>query len=341
MVNKKIVEIISALIIAIILLANVPSAAAHVPPTAPGDPAIDPAEIVVANGIWFFNAGHAPGYGSYIRDIQWANGAGIVNRYLGMLSIPYIRINGVVSVFAAVPKALVPVAPPGHLQVVFTYPVIVDALGDFHNIVITFDLHSNPPFSPIGGWADARIQITATDTVTYNSGAAPGGWIFDIPIRADFDIWDIVSPALDDAHIYLPAGGGTWTLQGLEITYGPGAGRVTDPVYGMEILVDDSVVTGNPPGPAAGVPNGPWGGIVPFRLAAGALGPADNFHLVLYNPMPPGPLEYLGPPPPYVNGQAIAPADNVVWDETSLLIAAPAVGGVTAGTIMVDVWIAC
>ncbi len=336
---KKYIGIIIGLIIFSLILANVPSVAAHVPPGAPGDPPIDPAELIVGNGIWFFNAGHALGYGSYVRDIQWANAAGVVDRYLGMLNIPYIRINGVVSVFAAVPKVLVQVAPLGHFQVVFTYPVIVDALGDFHNIVITFDLHSNPPFSPYAGWTDARIQITATDTVTYNSGAAPGGWVFDIPIRADFDIWDIVSPGLDDAHLFLPPAPGAWVFQPIEVTYGPAIGRVTDPIYGLEVLVDDSVITGNPPGPTLLAPNGPWGGIVPFSTAGAS---QDVFHLVLYNPTPPFPLEYLGPPPPYVNGQAIGAADNIVWDETSLTIPAPPppLPAITSGTITVDVWIA-
>ena len=124
----------------LLLTVFVPSMVAHVP-TNPPDPALDATEVFFMDpaGAYSFNYGHQPNYGSYIRDFQWASPGTGWDRYLGMLSVPYVMVNGVIYTFAtpAVAKAAAFVGI-SHWSIVFTYMPIADGNGDFHNFMITF-----------------------------------------------------------------------------------------------------------------------------------------------------------------------------------------------------------
>ncbi len=336
MIRKTTIGIISVLLVVLMCLANIPTVSAHVPGTNPGDPALDPTEVPIAFGPWVFSYGYSQNYGSYVRDVQWNSVSFGWERYLGMLSVPYITIQGTryIPLTGTVIKPAAPIfgPQPGRIRVPFNYPPILDAAGDTHNVQIMFDLWTAR--AGIGTGVEATIDITATDTIMVGPAGTPA-WTFDIPVRADFDIHDIASPGADDAWIYLPNPAPPplwiWRARAVEVTHpgGPGA-RNVDPLYGMEVIVDDSVLSGAPLG-------GPWGGIAPHSIAAGVPPGAspDIFRLVLYN-APPA-LEYLGPPAGYVNGQGIAATDNIVWDETFLTINAPPPPG--GSSINLRIWL--
>lgn len=336
MKNNRIIYIITTIVLLVLIIANIPSVIAHVPGTNPADPALDPTEVPVVWGPWSFSYGYSQNYGSYLRDVQWNSATFGWERYLGMLSVPYITIQGTryIPLTGTVNKPAAPLFGPqaGRVRITFIYPVIIDAVGDIHNVQVTFDLWTAR--AGIGTTWEATIDITAIDTIIPGP-AGTVAWTFDVPVRADFDIHDIASPGLDDAWIYLanpaPPPAWIWTAQGIEVTHpgGPGA-RNIDPVFGMEVMVDDSVLSGAPLA-------GPWGGIAPHSIVAGVPAGAapDIFHLVLYRAPPV--FEYLGPPAPYVNGQGIAAADNIVWDETFLTIAAPPPPG--GSSINVRTWL--
>ena len=335
---KRFVGIATALVVFLLILANVPTVSAHVPAGPPLDPALDPAEVFWAAGMWSFFYGHSINYGSYLRDVRWTNSLGVNERYLGMLSVPYVTINnnnyGFTS--AQVARIFLMPAPPGHVQVSFFYPAIVDANGDIHNVNIIFDIWDSPPTSPLGAGMDAKIEVFANDNIAWFSNPGVVPWCqWDVPVRADFDIYDVSSPGVDDIWLYT---GGIipWSVQNWEFTQGPGAIGVQDPVYLMEVLVKDSVWS---PGgfPTRGPPpatNGPWGGIRPFCSVAGAPAGAtpDQYNLLLYNP---GIWEYIGPPTPYNNGQWIGTTDNVIWDETYCRV-----NNGISGNTNVQVWLA-
>ncbi len=324
MIRKTTIGIISVLLVILMCLANIPTVSAHVPGTNPGDPALDPGEGFWSAGMWSFYYGHSINYGSYIRDVRWTNPFGVTERYLGMLSVPYVSINNVVYTFtsAQVTKIFAMSAPPGHVQVSFFYPNIIDGNGDIHGVNIVFDIRDNPPSSPIGGGVDAKIEIFGVDNIIWLSNPAVIlNCQWDMPVRADFDIYDIRSSGLDNIYLYTGTPG-RWGLVNWEFTQARGLIGGQDPVYGMEVLVKDSVWS--PPGFPTFLPkpttNGPWGGIVPYCSVPGAPVGAvqDMFHLLAYNAPPT--LEYLGPPGPYNNGQWIGTADNVIWDETRCIV---------------------
>jgi hypothetical protein len=304
MLSKKILWMISSLVILFLILANVPSVSAHVPGTATGDPALDPAEAFWSTGIWSFYYGQSINYGSYLRDVQWTNTAnGVTERYFGMISVPYVRINGVIYRFTSAQVTIATFTPslPGHIQVSYFYPPIILANGDTHFVNIIYDIWD----SPTGG-SDARIEVFANDNIAWVSTALGCTW--DVPVRVDFDIYDVSSPGSDDAYIWT-GGPPTWVAQTTEITHGPaGLGTQSGAPYNLEVKVQDPPATGT---------YIPWGGISPYCVTPGApaIATPDTFHLLRYNAPPI--LEYLGPPPPYVNLQAIWSTDNVVWDETS------------------------
>jgi hypothetical protein len=340
MKSKISIGIISILLVVLMCLANVPNVTAHVPGTVPGDPALDPTEIFWAAGMWSFFYGHSINYGSYIRDVRWTNPLNVNERYLGMLSVPYVSINNVIYRFASaqVMKIFLMPAPPGHVQVSFFYPNIVDANGDVHSVNIIFDIWDSPPTSPYGPGAgmDAKIEIFGNDNIAWFSNpAVVPNCQWDVPVRADFDIYDVISPGVDDIYLYTGAVP-PWTMQNWELTQARAAIGGQDPVYGMEVLVKDSVWSpGGFPTLIPAATNGPWGGIVPYCSVPGAPAGAvqDMFHLLAYNPPPV--LEYLGPPAPYNNGQAIGTIDNVVWDETRCIVA----NGLNGNT-NIPVWLA-
>ncbi len=334
MITKKIIWIVTTLVILLLVFANIPSISAHTP-VSPPDPALDPTEGLVFNALWSVNWGHSINYGSYIRDVQWDSALntppGTLNRYLGMLNIPYITISGTNYMFAAgaIGKVFTAIALPGHFSLTYTYPPIIDGAGDTHTVNIVIDIHDTPPFSPAGFPADACITITATDTYVQTGGGGPK--IFGVPVRADFDIDGLATPGADIAYIYqVPGGGGpppTWVPQGIETQHGPLGLAGQDPTYGMEVMQDDFFVsTMWMFGPWA---SGPWGGIVPFATAGAN---PDTFYLVAYNVPPP--FEYLGPPILYLNAQGIGVQDVVIWDETAI-----GFGAAGSYTINLRIWI--
>jgi hypothetical protein len=281
------------------------------------------------NTAWSFFYGHSPGYGTYLRDVQWDSATNtpplVLNRYIGMLSIPWIRINGVTYTFAApVPRVIVnPI--PNRYQVTFTYPAFVDVTGDTHTVTVLFDIWDLPPAAPTG--TESYIDITVTDTIAPGIGGAPN-WIVDVGIRTDFDIDGIVTPGMDQAYGYTPPG--VWAIQPVETIWPVAGGRMVDPVYGMEVMQEDMPTS-------APFPAGPWAGIVPNAIAAPGI--PDTFWFVLYNP-PPWPWEYLGLPPAGPNAyvippQAILPADIIIWDWASVFIPG---GAAPSGSVNLRIW---
>jgi hypothetical protein len=333
--RKKIISAIILLMVLLLILANLPSFSAHVPGSNPADPALDPTEVFVAVGGATFFYGHSINYGSYIRDLIWPGPHGH-DRYIGMLNVPYVKItndpitrfawNQVVKGFAWVPAGGGPRA-----MITFTYPAFVDSGGDTHNVVVSFDVWDRPNIPPMPN-TDVRIRVNAVDVINFVL-PGPAFWDFQIPIRADFDIFDIMSPGLDEVFICSPTGlppPNHWFWNGpqpIETIYGPPGGRVVDPIYGCEVYQHDITTAGGWPG------GEPWAGIVPFSTTGAQ---ADVFTLLAYNPPPVN--EYIGPPAPYVNGQLIAGTDIVIWDETTLRMIPPATPPAT-GTITVDVWL--
>jgi hypothetical protein len=338
MENKIIISIITVLLVTIISLANVPTVSAHTPPVA-GDPPIDPAEGVVVPGggntAWSFFYGHSPGYGTYLRDVQWDSATntppGVLNRYIGMVSIPWIRVNGVTYTFAApVPRVLAnPIV--NRYTVLFTYPAFVDATGDTHSVTVFFDIWDLPPAAPTG--TEAYIDVIVTDSVTPPiGGGGAGAWLLDVGVRTDFDIDGIATPGMDQAYGYTPPG--IWAIQPVETIWPVGGGgRIVDPVYGMEIMQEDLPTSGP-------FPIGPWAGIVPNAIAGPGI--PDTFWFVLYNP-PPAPLEYLGLPPAGPNAyvlppQGIFPADIIIWDWAAVNIINIGGPGPFVGSVNLRVW---
>ena len=318
MKKKRIISIITTLVILLLVLANIPKVTAHVPTGPPGDPPLDPIEMFYATpgGAYSFFYGHKAEYGSYIRDFQWLSPGFGWDRYIGMLSITNIWINGEPYTFdsPAVARAIFMIAP-NHDQLTFIYQPAIDINGDIHNIVITFDIWHTPPMSPVPG-SDLLIDIIITDNIIWNSGL-PFGWVFDVSVRADLDIADLANPAADFVHVYRrnpsPPPQNIWQKRRSETTWNP-PNRVSDPLYNMEVMMNDTNMSST-------WPASPWAGIVPPWALGNPAG--DTFYLVLYNP-PPWPWEYLGPPINYQTGQAFPGPGNsgdiVVWDDTSLFI---------------------
>ena len=208
MKGKFLIGFISIVLVAILCLANIPNITTHVPGTNPGDPPLDPAEgFYGGGGIWSFFYGHSSYYGSYLRDVRWTDPTNVNERYLGMLSVPYVSINNVIYTFtsAQMVRMFIAAAPPGHVQVSFFYPNIVDANGDIHSVNIIFDIWDSPPTSPYGPGTnlDAKIEIFGNDNILWISNPLiVPNCQWDVPVRADFDIYDLMSPGVVDIYLY-------------------------------------------------------------------------------------------------------------------------------------------
>jgi hypothetical protein len=339
--QKKItISIITVLLVVLISLANIPTASAYVPVGPPADPALDPTQVFFMDplGMYSFTYGHCANYGSYLLDFQWLSPATGWERYMGMLSVPYFIVNGITYIFAVggAAKAAVLIGP-SHWQIVFNYMPIGDANGDIHTFQVIYDIWHTPPppISPAPG-TDLRIDILISDTVIWNGG--PGGpWNFNAPIRADFDIADLVSPAMDDVYVWTGAPP-AWTAQWVETAWPiPPPPLFVDPLYGLAVMQNDFVVSG-------AYPLGPWGAIIPFNIAS------DTFYLLANQGAVP--WEYLGPPVIYNTAQSIGASnpvpppppvftDIVVWDDMAPIIIPrpPNPGGMSSGTLNPQIWI--
>ncbi len=338
MIRKTTIGVISVLLVILMCLANIPAVSAYVPVGPPADPPLDPTQVFFMDpgGMYSFTYGHCGNYGSYLLDFQWFSPGTGWERYMGMLSVPYLIVNGITYIFAfpGVAKAAVFIGP-SHWQIVFNYMPIGDANGDIHTFQVIYDIWHTPPapISPASG-TDLRIDILISDTVTWNGG--PGGpWFFNAPIRADFDIADLIMPGMDDVYVWTgvpPA----WTVQWWETLWPAVPPVPIDPMYGLAVMQNDFVVSG-------AYPVGPWGGIVPFNIGS------DTFYLLANQGA--APWEYLGPPALYNGGQSIGGSnimgpppiftDIVVWDDMApIIIPRPQFPGMSiTGTLNPQIWI--
>ena len=305
MKGRKIVSLIVGFVVSLLIFAGIPTVSAFCPGPIAG-------EVAVAGANFSFSYGHNAMYGAYLRDIQWNSPTNGWDRYYGMLTIPWFRINGVRyfppggGFGGGAPVCVAGGGGAPDFTVTWTYTFTIGPPpNNLHMVTYQVTLWHLPPFAPTG--TEAVIDITATHSVTFVAGGGGGPWTFDFAVRNDFDIAGLtVVPTTDLAYTHA----GVWLLQPVEITFttiAPG-----DPLYFMDVFQEDNRWTVGAPVPATG----PWAGIVGPKF--GPLNP-ENYHLVLYVAG-----QNRGLPVGYVNGQGIANADIVIWHETGWVINNPA-----------------